>query len=84
MRIVKSVLPVLILASFFSTASYSAVADRVTGEIDPSQMVKVKGNIHGFAQRETAGKMEICLRPRGRIADGKCSSVSGNQPRNAC
>ena len=53
MRIVKSVLPVLILASFFSTASYGAVADRVTGEIDPSQMVKVKGNIHGFAQRET-------------------------------
>ena len=53
MRIVKSVFPVLLLASFFSTASDGAVADRVTGEIDPSQMVKVKGNIHGFAQRET-------------------------------
>jgi len=53
MRIVKSVFPVLLLTSFFSTASYGAVADRVTGEIDPSQVVKVKGNIHGFAQRET-------------------------------
>jgi len=52
MRFVKltvvAVLPLLI--SCFSTVSYAAVPDRITGEIDSSQMVELKGNVHGLAQ----------------------------------
>jgi subtilase family serine protease len=50
MRIVKSVFPVLVTAGLLSTGSYAAVADRITREIDPSQTVAVKGNVHGLAR----------------------------------
>jgi subtilase family serine protease len=50
MRIAKSIFPVLLMASFLSTVSYAAVADRITREIDPSQTIAVKGNVHGLAR----------------------------------
>ena len=50
MRIVKSIVPALLMASLFSTMSYAAVPNRITGEINPSQMAAVKGNVHGLAQ----------------------------------
>ena len=63
MRFAKSIFPVLLMASFLSTASHAAVADRITREIDPSQTVAVRGNVHGLARpdsdlgRADAGKM---------------------------
>jgi Pro-kumamolisin, activation domain len=63
MRFAKSIFPVLLMASFLSTASYAAVVDRITREIDPSQTVAVRGNVHGLARpdsdlgRADAGKM---------------------------
>lgn len=50
MRFVRLVCPVLATASFLSTLSYAVVADRITRQIDPSQAVAVKGNVHGLAQ----------------------------------
>src|SRR6201997_3114073 len=53
MRFAKSIFPVLLMASFLSTASYAAVADRITREIDPSQTVAVRGNVHGLARPDS-------------------------------
>jgi subtilase family serine protease len=54
MRFVKSIVLALLLAllmiSFFAPVSYAATPDRITGEINSSQMVALKGNIHGLAQ----------------------------------
>jgi len=50
MRIAKSIFPVLLMASFLSTVSYAAAADRITRQIDASQTVAVKGNVHGLAR----------------------------------
>jgi subtilase family serine protease len=50
MRTVKSIFLVLLTASFLSAGSYAVVADRITREIDPSQTVAVKGNVHGLAR----------------------------------
>ena len=50
MRFVKSFLPALLIASFFSSVSHAAVSDRITAEINSSQMVALKGNVHGLAQ----------------------------------
>jgi Pro-kumamolisin, activation domain len=50
MRIAKSIFPVLLMASFLSTVSYAAVADRITRQIDASQTIAVKGNVHGLAR----------------------------------
>ncbi len=50
MRIVKSIFPALLMASFLSSVSYATVPDRITGEINPSQTVAVKGNVHGLAR----------------------------------
>src|ERR1700692_698091 len=49
MRFAKSIFSVLLMASFLSTVSY-AVADRITRQIDASQVVAVKGNVHGLAR----------------------------------
>src|ERR1700719_706212 len=50
MRFAVLVCPVLATASFLSTLSYAVVADRITREIDASQTVAVKGNVHGLAR----------------------------------
>jgi subtilase family serine protease len=51
MRLVKSTVPaLLIILSFFSGASYAATPDRIKAEINSSQMVELKGNVHGLAQ----------------------------------
>src|SRR6202166_2381421 len=50
MRFAKSIIPVLLMASFLSTLSYAAVPDRITRQIDASQTVAVKGNVHGLAR----------------------------------
>lgn len=50
MRIVKLIFPALLMASFLSSVSYGIVPDRIKGEIDPSQPVAVKGNVHGLAR----------------------------------
>jgi subtilase family serine protease len=63
MRIVKSALPALLIASLFCSMSHAVVADRIPNEINASQMVEVKGNVHGLAQpqsdlgRADSGKM---------------------------
>ena len=51
MRIVRSI-SALLLACIFCSLSHAAVADRITSAIDSSQMVVVKGNVHGFAKPE--------------------------------
>ncbi len=51
MRLVKSTVPaLLIIISLFSSVSYAATPDRIKAEIDSSQMVELKGNVHGLAQ----------------------------------
>jgi len=51
MRLVKSTLPaLLIILSFFSSLSHAATPDRIKAEINSSQMVELKGNMHGLAQ----------------------------------
>jgi subtilase family serine protease len=50
MRFVKSVFPLLLVASFLSSATYAVGPDRIKGEIDPSHPVAVKGNVHGLAR----------------------------------
>lgn len=63
MRIVKSALPAVVLTSLFGAMSHAVVADRIPNEINASQMVRVKGNVHGLAQplsdlgRADSGKM---------------------------
>src|SRR5579859_5250032 len=52
MRIVKSLLPALVLASFFSTLSYAATPDRIAGALTAGQTVPLKGNIHHLARPE--------------------------------
>lgn len=49
MRIVKSAFPALLLACLLSSVSY-ARQDRITGEIDSSRPVPVRGNVHGLAR----------------------------------
>ena len=56
MRIVKSlltailpVLPTLLLASSLPSLSYAATPDRISGVIDSSQKIALKGNVHGLA-----------------------------------
>jgi len=46
MRIVKSLLPVLVLASLFSTLSYAAAPDRISGALTSGQTVQLKGSVH--------------------------------------
>jgi subtilase family serine protease len=56
MRMVKSllcvstVLPVLLMASLFTSLSFAAVSDRITAPIDSSQKVALYGNMHGLAR----------------------------------
>ncbi len=50
MRLVKLVLPAFLIANLFSTLSFAATPDRIKAEIDSSQMVELKGNMHGLAQ----------------------------------
>ena len=51
MRLVKSTVPaLLIILSFFSSLSHAATPDRIKAEINSSQMVELKGNMHGLAQ----------------------------------
>ena len=46
MRIVKSLLPALVFASLFSTLSYAAAPDRISGALNSGQTVPLKGNVH--------------------------------------
>jgi subtilase family serine protease len=50
MRFVKSIFPALLMASCISSVSYATVPDRITAEINASEMVALKGNVHGLAQ----------------------------------
>src|ERR1700687_3435272 len=50
MRFAKSIISVLAIAGLLSTVSYAVVADRITREIDASQTVALKGNVHGLAR----------------------------------
>jgi len=52
MRIVKSLLPVLVLASLFSSLSYAATPDRISGALTSGQTVPLKGNVHQLARPE--------------------------------
>jgi subtilase family serine protease len=46
MRFAKSILSTLLLAGFFSTMSYAAVSDRITGALASGETVKLTGNVH--------------------------------------
>lgn len=46
MRMVKSLLPALLLASLFSSLSYAAMPDRISGALTSGQTVTLKGNVH--------------------------------------
>src|ERR1700733_13270351 len=46
MRFAKSILSTLLLAGFFSTVSYAAVPDRITGALASGETVKLTGNVH--------------------------------------
>ncbi len=52
MRMVKLLSPALLIASLFSTLAYAQTPDRISGPIDSSQRVPIKGNVHGFARPE--------------------------------
>ncbi len=50
MRIVKSsLLPALVLASLFSTLSYAATPDRISGALNSGQTVALRGSVHHSA-----------------------------------
>jgi subtilase family serine protease len=53
MRIAKSFLPALLLATSFSSLSYALVPDRIAGTIDSSQKVPLYGNVQGLARPES-------------------------------
>jgi subtilase family serine protease len=46
MRMVKLLLPALLIASLFSSLSYAAVPDRIPGALTSGATVTLKGNIH--------------------------------------
>jgi subtilase family serine protease len=46
MRFAKSILSTLLLAGFFSTVSYAAVPDRITGALASGETVQLTGNVH--------------------------------------
>ena len=46
MRILKFLLPALLLASLLSTPTYAAVPDRISGAINGGPTVMLKGSIH--------------------------------------
>ncbi|HEX8812454.1 MAG TPA: S53 family peptidase, partial [Terracidiphilus sp.] len=50
MRMLKLFLAPVVIAGLFSSLSFAAVPDRIPSAIDSSQMVQVKGNMHGLAQ----------------------------------
>ncbi len=50
MRMLKLFLAPVVIAGLFSSLSYAAVPDRIPNSIDSSQMVQLKGNMHGLAQ----------------------------------
>jgi subtilase family serine protease len=52
MRIVKSLVPALLLASLFSSLSYAVTPDRISGAIDSSQMVALGRSLHPKAQQQ--------------------------------
>ncbi len=52
MRILKSMLPALVLASLLSTLSYAAAPDRISGALNSGQTVPLEGNVHHLAQPE--------------------------------
>ena len=46
MRILKSLLPVLVIASLLSSLSYAAAPDRISGALTSGQTVPLQGNVH--------------------------------------
>ncbi len=46
MRILKSMLPALVIASLFSSLSYAVAPDRISGALNGGQTVPLKGNVH--------------------------------------
>jgi subtilase family serine protease len=50
MRIVKSLVPALLLASLFSNLSYAVSPDRISGAIDPTNKVVLKGHVSPMAR----------------------------------
>jgi subtilase family serine protease len=49
-RLLSIVLPVFLLASLFSSLSHAAAPDRITGAIDPSKGVALKGHVAHWAR----------------------------------
>src|ERR1700722_12750628 len=49
-RLLSIVLPVFLLASLFSSLSHAAAPDRITGKIDPSKGVALKGHVAHWAR----------------------------------
>jgi subtilase family serine protease len=52
MRIVKSLLPALLLAGLFSSLSYAVTPDRISGLIDSSQAIPLAKSLHPRVQAE--------------------------------
>jgi subtilase family serine protease len=50
MRIVKSLIPALLLASLFSNLSFAVSQDRIAGTIDPTNTVVLKGHVSPMAR----------------------------------
>jgi len=50
MRILKSLLPVLVISSLLSSLSYAAAPDRISGALTSGQTVPLRGNVHHLAQ----------------------------------
>jgi subtilase family serine protease len=50
MRILKSLLPALVIASLLSSLSYAAAPDRISGALTSGQTVPLRGNVHHLAQ----------------------------------
>jgi len=50
MRIVKSLVPALLLASLFSSPSYAVSPDRIASTIDPKNKVVLKGHVSPMAR----------------------------------
>jgi subtilase family serine protease len=66
MRLFRAILfPVLLVSSLLSTFSFAVQPDRISGALDSSQMLPLKGNVHGLAQPQL---------DRGRTDGGKLMS----------
>ena len=81
MRIVKSLLPVLVIASLLSSLSYAAAPDRISGALTSGQTVPLRGNVHHLAQPHVRPRLRGPAVHAGR--DASRATCRGHRPEDS-